>query len=502
MCPVRSCVLLPTLVLFLSLPCRGQGGEGARHPTDRSVQPNIILLTVDTLRADHIGLYGYERDTMPAIGEFAKSAVVFDNAVVPRGLTRPSYASMLTGLYPYRHGVRSNMVVAHSDLTTLPELLRSAGYHTAGFVGNFALDGGMSGLDQGFDVYDDDLEEHVLKKIGRERTAGPLVRAVLKWLDTDPPQPWLLFTNFMDPHGPYLPPKRFRELYHTQKTRLLKKHQISPMQYVDGQLNFYDYVDRYDGEIRYTDHAIGTLIDALKRRGLWDDALVVFTADHGECFGEHHMVWFEHHPHVWEASTRVPLAVRLPRSARARRRAAPKRVAALSSPMDLLPTILELLKLPRRADLDGQSLLPLLQGSQEQRGGRHLLLEFSGAESDWSPLLSLPFDAFAIRTATHKLIHVVDRGQGKVQQEMLYDLTRDPMELAPVRSAETADLRRTLANELAAMVARLRNHKLPFVRTVHGLKDLWEGERGGNKVKRKMMTNEQAERLRALGYLH
>jgi len=122
-------------------------------------KPNIIVFTVDTLRADHIGLYGYHRDTMPTIEAFAKSAMVFDNAVVSRGSTLPSYASMLTGLYPFHHGIYNNGPLLHEDLPTLPEILNKAGYHTVGFVSNFVMIAGMSGFQQGFDIYDDRMEE-------------------------------------------------------------------------------------------------------------------------------------------------------------------------------------------------------------------------------------------------------------------------------------------------------------------------------------------------------
>jgi len=144
----RSSILAGGALLAALLAC---GGEPARRPPapreDRDAErPNVILLTVDTLRADHMGLYGYGRDTMPAVEEFARTAVVFENAVVPRGSTRPSYASMLTGLYPHHHGVRSNATVLHDEVVTLQELLGEAGYHTAGFVSNFVLIGELSGF--------------------------------------------------------------------------------------------------------------------------------------------------------------------------------------------------------------------------------------------------------------------------------------------------------------------------------------------------------------------
>lgn len=451
-----------------------------------------------------MALYGYERDTMPAIETFARTGVVFDNAVVPRGSTRPSYTSMLTGLYPYRHGVRTNGTLAHDDLTTLPELLKPAGYHTAAFVGNYVLNGELSGLDQGFDVYDDDLDESILKHVFYERTARSLVQAVLKWLDGDPPQPWFLFTNFMDPHGPYKPPDEFRKLYPTTRTRLLRRDQISFYQYQEGQLNFYDYVDRYDAEIRYADHEMARLIDALKRRGLWDDALVVFTADHGESFGDHSMIWFEHHYYVWEATLHVPLAIRLPGSAGASGQAAPRRIRDVVSPMDLAPTVLDYLDVAADVRFDGQSLLPAIGGTDSN--DRAILLEFPGVSTDYIPIPIYLNDVYAIRTATHKLIQSIDRSTGETRARRLYDLVADPREQAPIRFDANDALHRSLADRLDDALARARSYKLPFTPTVHdlpigNLRELIGLKHRDRKPSHKPLTKQQAQRLRALGYV-
>ncbi|MHC4064639.1 MAG: sulfatase-like hydrolase/transferase, partial [Planctomycetota bacterium] len=125
--------------------CRREESPASKAADARPARPNIIFLTVDTLRADHLELYGYSRQTMPTVAALADRATVFDNAVVPRGSTRPSYASMLTGRYPFRHGVRSNGAVLHENITTLTERLQAHGYHTAGFVSNFVLVGEQSG---------------------------------------------------------------------------------------------------------------------------------------------------------------------------------------------------------------------------------------------------------------------------------------------------------------------------------------------------------------------
>ncbi len=497
------------LGLLLALSSCRQGNRPtppAADVTRPSQKPNIILLTVDTLRADHMALYGYARDTMPAIGRFARTAVVFDNAVVPRGSTRPSYASMLTGLYPFHHGVRSNATVLHNDLTTLSETLKSAGYHTAGFVSNFVLLGEMSGFGQGFDVYDDRMEERESGRPNYERTARNTLEAILAWLNADPPQPFFLFTNFIDPHGPYQPPGRFGKLYRSGKMRRLDPNDIPAYQLVEGQLNYFDYVDRYDGEIRYTDEVMGILIDELKRKGLWDDALVVFTADHGESMGEHG-IYFEHHLQVYEETMHVPLAIRLPDAlgsphgpTTTQGDGGPRRVRSLCSPMDLPPTILAAIDLSTEAELDGRSLLTLMQGGQDE--DRALWLEFPDVAT---PQESLP-DIYAIRTATHKLMRILAPNTTKVLQQAVFDLAADRLEQRVIPFNAQDPLHRQLAKQFDSMLTRVHRYDVPFALTVYEMPmsqrpGFIDARREKGKTIVKPLTTDQIERLRGLGYV-
>ncbi len=470
-------------------------------------RPNILLLTVDTLRADHLAAYGYDRDTMPEIGRFLDEAVVFDNAVVPRGITAPSYASMLTGLYPFRHGVRRNEIVVHADLTLLAEVMRSLGYHTAGFVSNSVLIGEVFGLDQGFDVYDDDLNERETGRFNYERTAGNTVEAIVDWLADDPPEPFFLFVNLIDPHGPYHPPEPFNETFRSDDTRFIGREHIRPYMYVEGQLNYYDYVDRYDGEIRFADHALGKLRKELEARDLWDDALVIFTADHGESMGEHGY-YFRHHFGVWEETVRVPLALRLPRSAgdrpdtRLPRDAfAPRRIADVCSPMDLMPTLLDYLRADGDADFDGQSLLPLFEGESDP--DRMILLEFPSMAS--LPPPELP-DVYAIRSQTHKLMRSLDPKSGEVLKEVVFDLRSDPLELRSIAFDADDPLHRRLDEAFQAWMKELADYQLPFRLTVYGqdvprLREIFLEKDHHHGIVVKELSDEQAERLRSLGYL-
>lgn len=465
----------------------------------RRNKPNIIVLTVDTLRADHMGLHGYHRDTMPMIEAFARTAAVFDNAVVSRGSTCPSYASMLTGLYPFHHGVYNNRPVLHEDLTTLPEVLRSAGYHTAAFMSNFVLVGEISGCHQGFDIYDDWVEEREANRTNYERTAGSTVKAILEWLESNPPQPFFLFTNFIDPHGPYTPPERLKSLYQSNKKRMLNLEQIPSYQLLEGSLNYFDYVDGYDAEIRYVDEAMGVLIEQLKRKGLWDDALVIFTSDHGESFGEHH-IYFEHQFHVWEETVRVPLAIRLPNRRNNQNTVLSRRVRSVCSPMDLMPTILDYLNIGFDGRIDGRSLLPILSDAEDNN--RIMFLEFPNNSIPGSPYP----DIYAVRTATHKLIGTWDQHTGQLKQRVVFNIAKDPLEKRSIRYNSRLKLHHKLADALDSMVTQAQNYELPFTLVSYVMpmperKDFLDSRKKQPKKIIKTLSEDQIERLRSLGYV-
>ncbi len=470
-------------------------GCGKKRPGKR---PNIIVLTVDTLRADHTSMHGYHRDTTPVINAFAKSAMVFDNAVVSRGSTRPSYASMLTGLYPYRHGIYNSQGVLSDTLVTLPKVLKKAGYHTAAFVGNFVLVGELSGCDQGFDVYDDRIEQQELNRPNYERTAAATLKATLEWLETKPPEPFFLFTNFVDPHGPYMPPEKFRELYKSGKKRILNEKQIFKYQRVKGSLNYYDYVDRYDGEIRYVDEALGQLIEELKKRELWDDSLIIFTADHGESMGEHG-VFFEHQYYIWEETVRVPLAIRLPRDSSGSDIVTPGRIQSVCSPMDMMPTILSYLNVRFDKKIDGRNLLDAIYGREDR--SRTVFLEFPQSSI---PSQSTP-EIYGVRSSTHKLVRYFQAKTGKIMGQAVFDITADPLEQKQIPYDETIPMHRQLRDDLEAMLKKRSNYKLPFSLIYYdvplaGRKEYVEKRKKGSKII-KQLTPEQIKKLKSLGYI-
>ncbi len=486
----------------------GPAGCQGEKPTTAKViraekKPNIIFLTVDTLRADRLARYGNDRDTMPTMEALADESVVFTQALVPRGATRPSYASMLTGLYPYRHGVRTNATVFHEDLLSLAEVLKAEGYHTASFVSNFVMIASISQLDQGFDVYDDEIEERERVREMYERKAEDTVRAMLEWLKTDPPQPFFLFTNFIDPHGPYDPPGDFATKYDSGKVRELDARQIPAYIRVPGMTNWYDYVDRYDGEASYLDEALGILVKELKDRGIWDNSFIVFTADHGESFGEHG-AFFQHEHGVWEETLHVPLFLRLPVGEMEAYEIEPCELRTLASPLDLMPTVLDYLDVEVEVDFDGESLLNALAGNTTDLDDRTLFLEHSNA----CQLYRTVPDVFALRTEEHKLIKVFEPDSTQFKGGALFNVALDPDEKAALRFDARTASHREMAQRLDTFIADVRSYRPPFKVTVYDLKQ--DDQRRKFIAKRKQeddgmihkeLSPEHERKLRSLGYL-
>jgi len=347
---------------FASALLCGCGGDGRGRDAARIAEAgaagaasgyNLLLITVDTLRADRLGCYGFAGAETPVIDRLAASGVLFEQATAPAPITLPSHASILTGLDVPDHGVRHNIGFTLSeDRTTLAEVLRAQGYATAAVVGSYVLDGRF-GLAQGFDEYDDDLtsgrREDAIGAGYLERTADQVVDAATAWLDGhagDAGGPFFLWTHLFDPHAPYAPPADYRKLFTA------------------------GLIGAYDGEVAFVDAQLGRLLDRLRDLGVLERTLVVFASDHGEALGEHDEA--THGTLIYESTMRVPLIVSNPRLfPRALR--ADDRVVGL---VDLFPTLLDLLGVDRSgyrvdgvnafapADPDRavhvESLLPLL----------------------------------------------------------------------------------------------------------------------------------------------
>jgi choline-sulfatase len=373
----------------------------------QSKPPDIYLITIDTLRADHVHCYGDAAAQTPALDALAQDGVMFTQAFTPSPITQTSHTSILTGLLPIHHGVTDFGAQLASTHPTLAMLLKPAGYKSAAFIGSVVLDSKTiaRGLDRGFDFYDNFPEQGAQpaqkSRWGRiERRAADVVQHAEIWLDAHRSGPRFAWLHLYDPHDPYEPPAPYAERF---KDRL------------------------YDGEIAYADSAVGNFIAYLKKQGLYDNAMVIVVADHGEGLGEHNED--THGIFLYDSTLHVPLIVKQPRSSAASNASGASAAAsdALSSSAtrgqkvdaqvrttDILPTILDLLALPLPQQRDGDSLLPLLAGRESNPrvafGETNYPMSFG-----WAPLRSIRDAA-----AGAKFI--------EAPHPELYDLRADPGE--------------------------------------------------------------------------
>jgi arylsulfatase len=314
------------------------------------------LLSVDTLRADHVGVFGGDRELTPHLDRLARDAELFPYAFAPAPITLPSVASLLTGLYPDEHGIGLNSNVLPQGIPTIAEILSAHGVATGAVVSNFVLRRAAR-LDRGFRLYDDDYPQEDPRQLP-ERIAADTTDAALVTLDrlrSDSDGRVFLWVHYQDPHGPYTPPRGFREAFLERERnardgrRLLEYGAIPGYQMLGGEREVAFYRAGYDGEVHYLDEQIGRLIEGLSERGLFEDAVVVFTADHGESLGENDR-WFMHGGSLTEPLVRIPLMIRVPgRPTGVRPDAA--------SLVDLLPTLLRLYGLEPPATIRGRDLL-------------------------------------------------------------------------------------------------------------------------------------------------
>ena len=306
----------------------------------RRKRPSIILLTVETLRADHLNCYGYPLKTSDNIDQFAQSALLFENCFSHAPVTSSSCASILSGFLPHETKVLDNDPLPEG-VEILPEILQRQGYKTAAVVSNYVLrrSGGWS---RGFMIYDDTMNESEQVRILPERVAEHTTDRAIELLRQFNDVPLFMWIHYQDPHGPYTPPDRFAELFRdqVQKPHNLRQNKsvsgyggIPSYQRLGNNRDFYYYVSQYDGEIRYFDEHFKRLINEFKRLGLYDDALIIFSADHGEGMGEHNY-YFAHGENLYNSLTHVPLIIKYGSELAGRRTDSVQH-------LDIVPTILE-----------------------------------------------------------------------------------------------------------------------------------------------------------------
>jgi choline-sulfatase len=357
---------------------------GAGQAQKKPPQPDVFLITIDTLRADHVHCYGYENIHTPALDGLARDGIRFSQAFTPSPITNTSHTSILTGLLPSSHGVTDFAVPLAPTHPTLAELLKRNGYHTAAFIGAVILDSKTlaPGLDRGFDFYDNfPAHSQTKSRWGRiERRGMDVVQHAEAWMTAHPAGSHFVWVHLYDPHDPYEPPPPYSLTY---KDRL------------------------YDGEIAYADSALGGFLGYLKKNGRYDNALIVVVGDHGEGLGEHRED--THGIFLYDSTTHVPLIAKLPAQPH------PDQVVKTQvRTTDILPTVVDWLGIPLPERLDGASLKPYFGGAEDRDrtafGETDYPLRFG-----WAPLRSIRAEGFKFIEAP---------------RPELYDLHADPRELA------------------------------------------------------------------------
>jgi arylsulfatase A-like enzyme len=397
---------------------------------------SLVVITVDTLRADHLGCYGYFRPTSPNIDRFAADAVLFESVFAPAATTLPSHTSLFTGLSPLEHRVVANLGVSGKPfvwspaMRTMAQLAKEAGFATAAFVSAAPLKR-HAGLAAGFDVYDEPLAS--------ERKADQTLQAAAGWLARTRERPVFLWVHFYDPHRPLEPPPEhavFSADEHLE--RYLAERRVPASAAMEGKPYLArEDIDGYDGEVRYVDDRVGALLLALRDNDLYERSVIVLTSDHGEGLNQH---GWPGHGGTHAEQLHVPLVIRFPDPERNRI----GRVPVLASTMDILPTALP-------------AVDPALAGrfAQQASGSDMLATQFQArpvlsrrtvrpGREDAGPL-------YALTTPEWRLLHDPERA------DQLFDRTRDAFELHDQAGArpEVADaLRREAAGLIHAYGSR------------------------------------------------
>jgi arylsulfatase A-like enzyme len=307
---------------------------------DEQIVRHAILITVDTLRPDRIGAYGYERAESPNLDALASESIRFENAYAHSSMTVPSFASLLSGTLPARHRIYENGGRLPKNLPTMATRLHEEGFSTAAFLGNYALRPSRK-FDRGFDVYTQEYKAKEAVRDHPENLAGPLTDEAIDWLSKrDPKERLFLWVHYQEPHGPYTPPS-FRPVDESESQRVLPENPTNsgrdgiPKYQWLGHGRIAEYESRYDGEITDFDHHLGRLLAALREQGILDQSVLIFASDHGEAFGEDGL-YFVHGDGLGEALLRVPLLVRLPHVPSAVRE---DRVRLIDLPTTLLESV-------------------------------------------------------------------------------------------------------------------------------------------------------------------
>ncbi len=458
-------------------------------------RPNVLIYTIDTLRADHASVYGYARDTTPFLKKLGASGIVFDDCQAQATWTKSSIASLMTSLYSFTHGIVRDADTIPAGAKTLAEQLRAGGYVTASIVASPFV-GRATGLERGFDYL---LEDPVVLRHRNEQTdrgtdSAALNKVVFPWLDRHHDEPFFLYAHATDPHAPYDPPRpydgkfanpaetpEFDREYAGFKTNreygggavinreMCLKAGIDPGRFIK------EAVDRYDGEILHNDHSLELLAGKLREMRVLDNTLIVVISDHGEEFWDHG--WTAHGHSVYQELTHCLLVMSCPELF-----SSPRRISEPVQLIDVMPTILDLLGIKAPEPIEGQSLAPLARGRPFQRRGLVMSSRFAAA----NPMGLVPensTDSFAIIDSKRKFIYRNKAAKAGIRKVELYDRVTDRSE------------QHDIAAEHPREVERMMTQLVQWIDAQNKVR-LLLGPKGATQLDRQTI-----ERLRSLGYL-
>ncbi|MBI4560068.1 MAG: sulfatase [Candidatus Hydrogenedentes bacterium] len=422
---------------------------------------NVLFIVVDTLRADHLGCYGYGRNTSPNIDALAGESVRFEQMIAPAIPTHPAFTTIHTGQYPITHGVVAHGGTTHVAKTApwLPSLLQKHGYTTCA-VDNLAE--WSNSFQRGFEYYIDPTQRHAL---GLNCDNREMNRRAIPWLEQHAQEQFFLFIHYWDPHTPYLPPRAYRNLFYQgdpcdPANRTLEGMEEHPLgrtwretwfNKLGNHITDGEYIKAlYDSEIRYCDEGVGALLKKLDELNLRERTLVVMMGDHGELMYRHG-IFFDHHG-LYDGNLHVPLIVRYPQSV-------PRRIPHMTAHVDIAPTILDLCGIEAPPAMEGISLAPYLRGESNAPARDFVISEECTWQMKWS-----------IRTRDHKLILAREEDFYQTPMRELYNLREDPEERDNYYERDPATAQR-LEQQLETWIAeKMRANNLTIdPLTKHGI---------------------------------
>lgn len=436
-------------VLYVVSGCSLERKNVDAHKAGGAKPPlNVVLITVSTLRADHVGCLGHERDTTANFDAFAGENILFRNAFATSGWMMPAHGSIITSQYPTVHGATHINNKLSDDDYTLAEILRDNGYYCVGFCCNPRLNQ-ERGFAQGFDLYDDYSVSIMLNSmafgdqesfdINKQRTNDLINDAAIRWLQNSTHKPFFMFLHYYDNHWDYLPPWPYSRLYDPDYQGPIDGTEIAKEPLFSNPPSRRDVehiIALYDGEVKQTDNDIGEMLKFLKEKGVLDNSIVIIAGDHGEQFYEHGHT--SHHG-VYDELIHIPLAVSVPGE-----RGEAKTIDSLVSQVDILPTILDYLQIPVPDNCQGKSLKPLIDGRVETVND-FVFAEYTGGATP---------NSYSIRSNHYKYYE-------QDSESFAYDLLEDPQEQRKILADDFADevkvLRKNLQEWLAAMGERGAN---------------------------------------------